>query len=309
MVTVVLLSATVAPVAIEVSADSVEMVEGAQVTLQVRCLAERDLIVRGGEVAVVARISYRHKEVGLLGGRFTAPVRRTEVHAEHVLPGPWPLAAHESVVIPVTMPLPRSGLGTARTPLVEITWAFRVRLHVEGYLAAEARRTFVLLTPAATQAEAVTQPAVAESRGCADLRIDALSTRWLAPGGALAGTLAITPTQSCPVRGVRLALVLRQQVHRGEWLAADPARNPAYQEDERDTEVVGVPLAGPLDLDPTAPALPLRLPFRLVAPPDLPAPSLSTPNFTLTWLLRAALDRPLRPDPFVEVPLHGRTTR
>lgn len=300
----VLLAATAAPVAIELSAVP-EMVDGARVALQVRCVAARDVVVRGGEVAVVAQVAYRHRELGMTGGRFASRVRRTHVHAEHPLPGPWPLAAGEAVMIPVTIPLP-TGWGTAHTPLVDITWAFRVRLRVEGYLAAEARRTFVLLSRAAARAEEVSQPPVAESRGCADLRIESLSTRWLGPGTPLSGTLVITPARPCGVRGVRLALVLRQQVHHGEWVAPDPSRNPAYQENELDTEVVVRPLAGRLDLVPGAE---VRIPFRLVAPPDLPAPSLSSPTFTLSWLLRAVLDRPLRADPFVEVPLHGRTTR
>jgi hypothetical protein len=98
--------------------------------------------------------------------------------------------------------------------------------------------------------------------------------------------------------------VLRQQVHHGEWVGDDPSRNPAYQEHDKDTDVAVVRLADSLDL---SSGVPIRLPFTLLVPPDLPAPSLDTPHFTLSWLLRATLDRPLRPNPFVEVELHGRT--
>jgi hypothetical protein len=51
----------------------------------------------------------------------------------------------------------------------------------------------------------------------------------------------------------------------------------------------------------------LRLPFTLRVPLPLPAPSIDTPEFTLRWLLRAVLDRPLRRDPVATVELCGTT--
>ena len=51
----------------------------------------------------------------------------------------------------------------------------------------------------------------------------------------------------------------------------------------------------------------LRLPFTIRAPLTLPAPSLSAPEFTLRWLLRAVLDRPRRPDPTTTLELWAAT--
>jgi hypothetical protein len=46
---------------------------------------------------------------------------------------------------------------------------------------------------------------------------------------------------------------------------------------------------------------------RAGEPIRLPAPSSSTPDFTLRRLLRAVLDRPLRPDPHTSLELRATT--
>lgn len=301
-----LLAARAAPVSIAVAAGSGDVVEGSVLPLEVRIEAQRDVVVRGGEVALVTRVAFKHREANLLGGSSPKVVRRTDVHAVHPVPGPWPLPAHEPVVLPVRLSVPATGPGTAHSPLVDIMWAARVRLQVEGHLDAEASQAFVVRSRAIGEEGSLHNQPVCSQRGCADLRISDLSTRSLVPGGSLTGTLEIAALRPFSVRGVRLALALRQRVHHGHWHVDDPTRNPANEENEESTEIVLTNLSGPLDL---SAGLPTRIPLRLVAPPDLPAPSMSTPHFQLTWLLRAVLDRPLRPDPYVEVELHGRTTR
>lgn len=300
-----LLAATAAPVDIRIATQSVDVVEGSVMDLEVRIESQRDLVVRGGEVSLVTRVAYKHREGNVLGGSSTKVVRRTDVHAVHPVPGPWPLPASDPVVLPIRVAVPASGPGTAHSALVDITWAARVRLQAEGHLVSEASRTFVVRSRAAGEAGCRESEQVLSRRSPADLRIVDLSTRSLRPGRPVTGTLVIGALRPFAVRGVRLGLVLRQQVHHGQWHVDDPTRNPANEDKDQDTEVVVANLAGAMDLDPTNP---LRIPFRLVAPPELPAPSLSTPHFRLGWLLRAVLDRPLRPDPFAEVELHGRTT-
>lgn len=301
-----LLAARAAPLSIALTAESGDVVEGSVVALEVHVESQRDLVVRGGEVALVTRLAYKHREGNLMGGSSPKVVRRTDVCAVHTVPGPWPLLAHDPVVLPVRLFVPPTGPGTAHTPLVDITWAVRVRLQVEGHLDAETSQTFVVRSRAVGEVASMHNQPVSAQRGCADLRIVGLSARSLVPGGALTGTLEMAALRSFSVRGVRLALTLRQQVHHGHWHVDDPSRNPANEDNEESTEIVVTNLAGPLDLEP---GIPKRIPFRIVAPSDLPAPSMSSPNFRLAWLLRAVLDRPLRPDPYVEVELHGRTER
>jgi hypothetical protein len=51
----------------------------------------------------------------------------------------------------------------------------------------------------------------------------------------------------------------------------------------------------------------LRFPFDLPVPERLPAPSVSTADFTLRWFLRAVLDRSMRRDPSTAIELLGMT--
>ena len=83
------------------------------------------------------------------------------------------------------------------------------------------------------------------------------------------------------------------------------ARDPSDQGTEAEMVVATAQLAGCLLLDPTQP---LWLPFTVPVPPRLPAPSLQTPEFTLSWVVRGVLDRALRQDPYVDVELRGVTT-
>jgi sporulation-control protein spo0M len=302
----VILAATIAPVELSVATDRVEVLAGAQIPVVVRCLAHRDVSVQSVEVALATKVTYLHKEAGLLGSRFTGTAKRTEVHAVHEVPGPWPLAAGESVALPVTLVVPADAPGTARSPLVGISWVVRVRLHAVGHAYAEVLRSFVVLSRAADRTVVADRPPVIADRRFAALAVEGLSSRYLLPGRPLSGSVAVTPKRPGSARSVQVALVLRQEVHHGEWVGDDPSRNPAFQENDKDTDVAVARLAEALELDP---GTTMRLPFTLLVPDDLPAPSLDTPHFTLSWLLRATLDRPLRPNPFVEVELHGRTAR
>lgn len=84
------------------------------------------------------------------------------------------------------------------------------------------------------------------------------------------------------------------------------ARNPAYQEKEEETIVASTAASAHTDFLTDQPR---RFPFRITVPEALPAPSMQTPEFTVTWILRAVLDRAMHPDPHVEIEMHGTTTR
>ena len=165
-----ILAETVAPVELAVATDRVEVVTGAQVPVVVRCLAQRDVSVRSVEVALATKVTFVHKEGGL-GSRYTGTAKRTEVHAVHEVPGPWPLAAGESVALPVTLVVPADGPGTARSPLVEISWVVRVRLHAVGHAYAEVVRSFVVLSRAADRVGVATSPPVAEDKRFARIKV------------------------------------------------------------------------------------------------------------------------------------------
>jgi hypothetical protein len=135
-------------------------------------------------------------------------------------------------------------------------------------------------------------------RPFAALGIEELSSRRVSGGVPLLGTVTMTPRQSGTARGVRVELVLDEHV---------PARaDEPLEEDRHTTTVVAtVPVADQVDL---TPGEVVRLPFTLRVPLSLSAPTTSTPEFRIRWLLRAVLDRPLRSDPFTTVELFGTTS-
>lgn len=293
------------PVDVLVTVDRDELVEGEPLGVHVRLASQRPVVVRGGLVELSTRLTYYHKEGGLYAGSMSR-ARRRQVHASRRIPGPWPLEPDEEVVVPVSVPVPQDGPGTTRASLVDISWWVTARMHVQEYAPMDVSRPIVVLSRARPLRAVATGPEAADDRRCVRLAFTDVSSRELRPGRPLTGTLLVTPLRPTPVRGVRVDLVLRQQVHHGEWIGDDPTRNPAYQGMERDTVIASGQLFGRTVLAPDAP---LRLPFALSPPGTLPAASLDTPNFTLTWMLRAVADRPLRQDPHCELPLHGRTAR
>jgi hypothetical protein len=296
----------IAPVDLGLTVEHAEVVAGWPLTLCVRLSAQRPLLVRGMTVELATRLTYYHKEGGLYAGRSLGRARRTEVRASQDVPGPWPIEPGEVVQLPVTIPIPADGPGTTHVPLVDLTWWATARARVANFAETKVSRSFVVLSSARDLAHVAAAAPAGSDRGCARVGMAGLSSRSLAPGCPLSGTIGITPLRRCPIRGTRLELVVRQQVHHGEWIGEDPSRNPADQQMDRDTVVMTRSIGGPVVLDPS---VPIRMPFTLLLPDELPAASLDTPNFTLTWLLRAVVDRRLRPDPYVEVPLHVRTTR
>jgi hypothetical protein len=136
-----------------------------------------------------------------------------------------------------------------------------------------------------------------DDAGFAVLGIDELSSRRLVGGVPVTGVVTVAPRQPGSARGVRVELVLAEHV---------PARADEPTEEDRDaaTVITTAVVAEHVGLEPGRPA---RLPFTLRPPLPLPAPSISTPELVLRWLLRAVLDRPLRPDPMTTVELSGTT--
>jgi hypothetical protein len=115
----------------------------------------------------------------------------------------------------------------------------------------------------------------------------------------------VAPLRSASARAIRVEFVLLEHVLHGPRLTDDPARNPAHEDKYAETVVASLPLAEQVRLDPSRP---LRFGFTVPVPPRLPAPTMRTPKFTLSWILRGVVDRQLRRDPCVAMELHGVTT-
>ena len=191
-----------------------------------------------------------------------------------------------------------------RTGLVDLQWEVTARLRVEKARTTEVTRPVLVLSEAADREQVTERPPTVEEHQCAGLSFTSLSSRRLVPGVALDGELTVAPVKACEVRGIRVELVLLEHVARGPRASTDPLRNPAYEEADEEMVVASVALADRPELDP---ARPLTFRFSVPVPDRLPAPSMRTEEFSLRWMLRGVVDRPLRADPCVAVEMHGVT--
>ncbi len=300
-----LIPATAAPISLDIDLPDRQVTEGSALAGAVLAEAVSDLGVLGCEVALVRTTSYVYRQGNVYGGSASVPTRATEVVAARGLPCAGLLRAGGLVTLPFSLELPAGGPGTVSASLIQVQWAVRVRMKVDGSPPTETTRPFVVLSRASEREAVADEPPTTVDRGLVALRFTQLSSRHLAPGAAITGMLALDPLRPGAARGLRVELLLREEVTRGPWIGNDPTRNPANEAREAETVVARQVIADRIEMDPRAH---VALPFQLRAPRRLASPSLATDQFRLSWILRGVADRALRPDPHVEVELHGATT-
>ncbi|WP_141233698.1 hypothetical protein [Geodermatophilus saharensis] len=270
---------------------------GQPLEVTVRFAADRPTEVTGGQVELVRHGMVAHAERGWMGAGATVSLRRSAVLDRADVDPAGPLVAGQHLVRSVTLAVP-AGEASVDGYLVQQAYAVRARLDVSHGRGAEAGTAVRVTSRAAERSWVADTTAVVDDAGVAVLGIEDVTGRRLSGGVPLTGTVTVTPCRTGRARGVRVELVLAEQV---------PARSPEMplEEDRAATTVVATAaVAGPLDLEPGAV---LRLPFTLRPPLPLPAPSISAPEFTLRWLLRAVVDRPRRPDPTTTLELWAAT--
>jgi hypothetical protein len=280
-------------------------IEGSTIEATVRATAGREVMVEGGRVELVRTMTYRYTAWSPYASPIAIPARNTKVIRQAHFHPASPLVGGQPLVQPVALDIPPGGPGSVQADLVEIGWAVHAHLHMAKSPDAEVTRPIVVLSQARDCAPVAQAPPVLEDQGCAVLGIESLSSRRLVPGVPLSGALTVAPLRSATARGIRLELALVEHVLHGPRLTDDPARNPAYEDTYADTVVASLPLAEQVRLEASRP---LRFEFTVPVPPQLPAPTMRMPNFTLRWLLRGVVDRQLHRDPSVAIELHAVTT-
>ncbi|MGY1669199.1 hypothetical protein [Geodermatophilus sp. SYSU D00710] len=271
---------------ITVSAAEATVEAGRPLEVTVRFVPDHPSEVSGGQVELVRHGAIAHLERGWMGAGATVSSRRSAVLDRADLGPAEPLVAGQRLLRRVTLTVP-AGEATVEGYLVQQAYAIRARLHVPHGRDAEASTAVRVTSHAADRNWVTGTAAVVDDAGVAALGLEEVSSRRLSGGVPVSGTVTVTPRGAGRARGVRVELVLAEQV---------PARLPEMplEEDRAETTVVAtMAVAGPLEVEPGAV---LRLPFTIRPPLPLPAPSISAPEFTLRWLLRAVLDRPGRPD-------------
>jgi hypothetical protein len=280
-------------------------IEGSTIDATVRATAEGDVKAEGGRVELVRTMTYRYTAWSPYASPITVPARDTKVISQAHLPPAGHIVGGRPLIQPVALDIPPDGPGSVQAELVDISWAVHAHLDIAESRDAEVTRPILVRSQARDCAPVADAPPVPEEQGCAVLGFESLSSRRLAPGVPLSGVLTVAPLRSASARSIRLDLVLLEHVPHGPRLTDDPARNPAHEDKYAETVVATLPLAEHVRLDPSRPP---RFEFTLPVPPQLQAPTMRMPNFTLSWMLRGVVDRQLHRDPCVAVELHAVTT-
>ncbi len=291
---------TAAPLTIDVLVSDRPVVEGGSVGVRLRATAEQDLTAVAGRIDLVREDNFQYH----LAGMFNARARNRHVAASVALP-PWGrmLAAERLDVADVELPVPAGSPGSAQGAIINVAWRVEVHVTCEDAPPTTASTALEVLSRALDQGVAAGRPPTAGDAGCAVLSLDRLSTRDLRPG-SLDGSVTVMPRIEWVARAAHVALIRSEHVDHGIWMHEDPARNPPYQEKDVDVKVARQRLADRIHL---MPGQPVRLAFALPVARSVLVPSIRTDEFTISWSLRAWLERPLRRSPFIEVPLHVAT--
>jgi|GEM_PF-2551666 hypothetical protein len=293
------------PVRLELEMPGAVFDEGSRIEATIVVTATRDASVLGGEIELAWHRAYHYRQgTDVWGPYATATGRSSNVGDRVVLKPLGHLSPGDRISQRVALRVPAHGPGSVRTGLVDLQWEVTARLRVEKARTTEVTRPVLVLSEAADREQVTERPPTVEEHQCAGLSFTSLSSRRLVPGVALDGELTVAPLKACDVRGIRVELVLLEHVARGPRASTDPLRNPAYEEADEEMVVASVALADRPELDP---ARPLTFRFSVPVPDRLPAPSMRTEEFSLRWMLRGVVDRPLRADPCVAVEMHGVT--
>jgi hypothetical protein len=281
-----------APAAVYVDADGDTVVAGQPVAVTVRIVADHPLQVVGGEVELIRNSAVTRFRRQWMGAGGAVSLRSSAVAARADLEPAGPPTTGQELTL--TVP---PGEASIAGYLVQQDYVLRARVRFDGFREAEGDRALRVGSTAGPAPMGGEGAPEVQDAGFAELGLADLSTRTLTGGETVDGTVTVTPRQAGTTRGLRVELVLDEHV---------PARadEPLEEDRRRTTVVTTVPLSGAADL---GPGRVLRLPFTMAVPCPLPAPTLSTPDFTLRWLLRAVLDRPLRADPCTTLELYGTT--
>lgn len=278
------------------------VVEGESFSVDVEAVAERDVTADSVLLEVVQVIDYGYGRTNLHGVIYTARDRSTTVISQQPLPPAGLVMAGETYRARAVVAVPAMNLPSVRGELISISWILRVRMSARDDEESIGEGTFTVQSAAAScTSDAATEPELT-GRNTVSLELGDLSGRVLSNGTPLTGQVRVTPHHGT-LRSVRVELVMREAVAYGPPGAGDaearPQKHPRHTENVIVSSTIdqGLPSAGKEEL----------LPFELAVPRFLPAPSLDSRNFRVSWQLRITADVPHRPDPQLRLGLVAAT--
>ncbi len=264
---------------------------GDEIAVRVVLKGRAETRIEQGWVGLVATHRYTYGEYRWSGqSRYLARVRardRAVADSSRFLDARtlWP-GSHVERTIALT--LPRTAPPTGTGAITSLAWKVRAVVAVRRSNDPEVETPIIVLAPASAHADrigrAVWLNAPAEELVQASFE---LATRSLQPGEEIAGRLQLTPRREIEARAVRVELVRREEVSRGEGMVEEEVERSAR-----------LPLDGPL-----AAGADQSFDFTLPVPADA-CPARELGPSAVRWLLRAVLDRPLRRDPIAVLELN-----
>jgi hypothetical protein len=199
----------------------------------------------------------------------------------------------------VTFPLSTAAPATGEGAISAITWAVRAVLNVRFLPDVRAETPVTVLAPRAAYAWHAESSARSDSADC-ELAFD-LPSRSLLAGETIDGALVVIPRATADVvaDAIQVELVRREEVPRETWDdgftrvdVSGRRASPRGAGNEHEEVIAAEVIATEVQL---SAGTERPFPFRLVVPPNV-YPTTRTDNTEVSWLLRGAIRRRLRPD-------------
>ncbi len=194
----------------------------------------------------------------------------------------------ETVVEKFEGEIPVNSQPTGRGLEVQVRWEIFVHLKMSGVDVREGHDLIVLSSPVDRTGS---QPQSASSE-CEDydLRID-IDQPWVRPGEAITGTVTVIPHFDLKGSNIKLRLEYRERISSGSEFSWRPPKAMEKTLADRPELHAGTPKSYPF----------------AAAVPNNACPSLETEDFSVRWGLAANVERRLRKDQKVQLPVQVRT--
>ena len=291
---------TAVQVSVELTPTDGVVIEGNSLGVTIRITALRAALIDTAEISLIRKVNYTYGRGNVYGGVFPARERSTELLTAISVPAPGAIPAGETRVLSQSLSVPDDGLASVRGDLIDIGWSVRCVLQAAGGQIIKRERLIDVQSWGQTSATDIGHPPIGEHLDQIGLEFIALSSRVLEPGTPLTGVLRVRAHDEIATRGVRVQLVRCEEVWGGPGHTADPdaSESEGYRHSEAVVSAVTVGPAGML-----TPGSVADLPFAVLTPAGLPAPSLSIGNLHVRWEIRAVVNLQFRSDPELSLDL------
>ena len=291
---------TAVQVSVELNPSDGVVIEGNSLGVTIRITALRPALIERVDIALIRKVNYTYGRGNVYGGVFPARERSTELLTAISVPAPGAIPAGETRVLSQSLSVPDDGLASVRGDLIDIGWSVRCVLQAAGGQIIKRERLIDVQSWGQTSATDIGHPPIGAHLDQIGLEFIALSSRVLEPGTPLTGVLRVRAHDEIATRGVRVQLVRCEEVWGGPGHTADPdaSESEGYRHSEAVVSAVTVGPAGML-----TPGSVADLPFAVLTPAGLPAPSLSIGNLHVRWEIRAVVNLPFRSDPQLSLDL------